>query len=72
MTQGNSETPVPVPAPLDGATSQHPPIALELTPATEVARDATRELEERLEAIEDIIDSEVGDTTLARARNIER
>ena len=29
-------------------------------------------LEERLEAFEDIIDSEVGDTNLTRARNIER
>jgi len=37
-----------------------------------VATDARRPLEERLEAFEDIVDSEVGDTTLARARNIER
>jgi threonine synthase len=37
-----------------------------------VAADAARPLEERLEAYEDIIDSEVGDTNLARARNIER
>jgi threonine synthase len=29
-------------------------------------------MEERLEAYEDIIDSEIGDTTLSRARNIER
>ena len=29
-------------------------------------------IEERLEAYEDVIDSEVGDTTLIRARNIER
>jgi len=34
--------------------------------------DATLPMEERLEAYEDIIDSEVGDTTLIRARNVER
>jgi threonine synthase len=72
MTSGDQETPIPVPAPLDGATPHHPPIPLELTPATEVASDPARALEERLEAFEDVIDSEVGDTTLARARNIER
>ena len=37
-----------------------------------IAADIDRPLEERLEAFEDLIDSEVGDTTLARARNIER
>ena len=37
-----------------------------------VAADTALALEQRLEAFEDIIDSEVGDTTLARARNIER
>jgi threonine synthase len=36
------------------------------------AVDPQRPLEERLEALEDIIDSEVGDTRLARARNLER
>lgn len=44
----------------------------ELDKQRRVAADATRPLEERLEAYEDIIDSEVGDTTLSRARNIER
>ena len=72
MAQGQDPTPVPVQAPLDGATPHHPPIPLEMTPATEVAGDGSRLLEERLEAFEDIIDSEVGDTTLARARNIEK
>ena len=38
----------------------------------EVARDPGRPLEERLEAFEDLFDSEVGDTNLVRARNIER
>jgi threonine synthase len=37
-----------------------------------VAADQQQPLEERLEAYEDVIESEVGDTTLARARNLER
>jgi len=57
---------------LDGAKSQYPPIAPELDLQRVIASDKTRPLEERLEAFEDIIDSEIGDTNLARARNIER
>jgi threonine synthase len=38
----------------------------------EITADPNRTLEERLEAYEDIIDSEVGDTAFIRARNIER
>jgi threonine synthase len=37
-----------------------------------VASDDGMDLDERLEAYEDIIDSEVGDTVLSRSRNIER
>lgn len=59
-------------APLNGATSQQPTISLDLSPVAEIAKDPDRPLEERLEAFDDVIDSEVGDTTLARARNIER
>ena len=57
---------------LDGATSQYPSIAPELDSQRKVASDRNRDLEERLEAFEDIIDSEIGDTTMTRARNIER
>jgi threonine synthase len=57
---------------LDGATSQTPLIAPELENERRIAADRTRPLHERLEAYEDIFDSEVGDTTLSRARNIER
>ena len=57
---------------LDGATSEIPIIAPELEIQRAVAADRTRKLEERLEAFEDIIDSEIGDTNLTRARNIER
>jgi threonine synthase len=38
----------------------------------EISADLEIDLEKRLEAYEDIIDSEVGDTSLVRARNIER
>jgi len=57
---------------LDGAKSQFPPIAPELEIQRKIAADRTCSLEERLEAFEDIIDSEIGDTNLSRARNIER
>ncbi len=57
---------------LDGATAQHPTIAPELESQRKIAADLSRTLEERLEAFEDIIDSEIGDTSLTRARNIER
>jgi threonine synthase len=57
---------------LDGATPQKEFLSAELAPASAIARDPSQPLEDRLEAFEDIFDSEVGDTTLARARNIER
>ena len=37
-----------------------------------IASDSTQPLTRRLEAFEDIIDSELGDTNLTRARNVER
>jgi len=57
---------------LDGATSQMPVIPPELEMQKRVAADRNQSLNNRIEAYEDIIDSEVGDTTLSRARNIER
>jgi threonine synthase len=57
---------------MDGATGQVFDIAKEVEELRRIAADVTYPLEERLEAYEDIIDSEVGDTTLLRARNIER
>ena len=57
---------------LDGAEA--PPLAL--SPDMEVQRlvasDPTAHVEVRLDAYQEIIDAEVGDTTLARARNLER
>ena len=60
------------PTPLDGAVSSGSTLAPEMAGAREIATDPTRGLKERLEAFEDIIDSEVGDTNLTRARNLER
>jgi threonine synthase len=57
---------------LDGARSHAPVIAPELETQRAVAADRTQNLEDRLEAYEDILESEVGDTTLTRSRNIER
>ncbi|MFH1279270.1 MAG: pyridoxal-phosphate dependent enzyme [Candidatus Eisenbacteria bacterium] len=57
---------------LDGATPQERTYSPDLKDAVEIARDRTRDVEERLEAYEDLFDSEVGDTSLTRARNIER
>ncbi len=57
---------------LDGASAFFSGIPAELDGQRRVASDPSRNIEDRLEAYEDIIDSEVGDTTLARARNIER
>lgn len=57
---------------LDGARGASPPIPAELADARQVAGDVSNSLEERLEAFEDIVDSQVGDTTFVRARNIER
>jgi threonine synthase len=57
---------------LDGATPQVPSITPELYFESKIARDHSRPLEERLESFEIILDSEVGDTSLTRARNIER
>lgn len=57
---------------LDGASMQAPVLPRELDTQKKVARDRSQPLETRIEAYEDIFDSEVGDTAMARARNIER
>ncbi|MBI4161370.1 MAG: pyridoxal-phosphate dependent enzyme [Acidobacteria bacterium] len=55
---------------LDGAAAPSTPFELETR--KRIAADRSVPLVERLEAFEDIIESDVGDTTLSRARNIER
>jgi threonine synthase len=57
---------------LDEASPQAPIIASELETQRILASDNTRPLEDRLEAYEDIMESEVGDTTITRSRNVER
>lgn len=57
---------------LDGAVPQEPVLDPDLALQTSVAADPERSFGDRIAAFQDIIDSEVGDTTLSRVRNIER
>ena len=57
---------------LDNASPNAPIIAPELKTQEQIAADVNMPLDARLEAYEDIMESEVGDTTLTRSRNIER
>jgi len=65
--------PVPLYDPLlDGASGQSEDLLEVRGPDLLRAADLNRSVRERLEAYEDITESEVGDTNLARARNLER
>ncbi len=71
------EIPSPVESPpagflLDGARRPVDAPSDDLLKFREIAADPSRDLETRLEAYEDLIASEVGDTRLQRARNLER
>ena len=57
---------------IDGATGEAIAVVREVEDQRRISSDSNLPLEQRLEAFEDIFDSEVGDTTLVRARNIER
>jgi threonine synthase len=57
---------------MDGASADVEMISPALEAQRRLARDLTRSLEERLEAFEDVMDSQIGDTQLLRARNLER
>jgi threonine synthase len=57
---------------IDGATGVILEVAAEIENQRKIAANLSYTLEERLEAYEDIVDSEIGDTALVRARNIER
>jgi threonine synthase len=57
---------------IDGATGEATAVVREVEDQRRISSDPDLPLEQRLEAYEDILDSEVGDTTLVRARNIER
>jgi threonine synthase len=57
---------------LDGARGDLVEVIPQVEDQKRIAGDPTRPLEERLEALEDVLESEVGDTPLTRARNLER
>ena len=57
---------------LDGATGEIPAVIREVAHLKTIVTDTTIAMEERLDAFEDIVDSEVGDTSMFRARNVER
>ena len=57
---------------LDGATGEIPAIINEVAHLKTIVTDPDLSIEERLDAFEDIVDSEVGDTSMFRARNVER
>lgn len=57
---------------IDGASGESSNFIAEIEKQKKIIADKSLYLEDRLEAFEDIIDSEVGDTSMVRARNIER
>ena len=57
---------------LDGATGEARAVVLEVERQQQISSNPDLPLDERLEAFEDIFESEVGDTSMVRARNIER
>lgn len=57
---------------LDYAEGEYEKIVLDMETQRRIARDSSRPLEERLEAYEDVIDSEIGDSNFGRARNVEK
>ncbi len=57
---------------LDNARAQPLRLTGELERQREIATDLEQPLTARLEAFEDLFDSEVGDTSFVRARNVER
>jgi len=57
---------------LDGASGEIQAVKKQVADQHGIAADPDESLDDRLEAYDDIIDSEVGDTTLIRARNVER
>ena len=57
---------------MDGASGVSAQLVQDVDTQRSISADPGQPLDNRLEAYEDIIDSEVGDTSLVRARNIER
>ncbi len=57
---------------LDNAEGDYSLLNSDLETQKNIVCDLNNPIEERLEAFEDIIDSQIGDSNLTRARNIER
>jgi len=57
---------------LDGAVAVAEPLGIEIDAQKKLASDPSQPLEQRLAAYEDITETDVGDTSLTRARNLER
>ena len=57
---------------LDGVKSADIKITKEIKSLSDVVRDGSLSLVDRLECFDDIVSLEVGDTSLNRARNLER
>ena len=57
---------------LDNAEGEYSDFVDDLETQKKIACDQNRPVDERLEAYEDVIDSQIGDSALSRARNIER
>jgi threonine synthase len=57
---------------LDSGESQVPVLSEELEARRKMIQNGGTSLDDKLEAYEDIMDSEVGDTSMVRARNFER
>jgi len=71
MSQENSNLTQPYGI-MDGAAGEFEQIQRDMNRQRAIITDDSLPLVDRLEAYEDIIDSEVGDTAFIRARNIER
>ena len=57
---------------LEDASAQARVVTPEWEARAAVAKDSSRPLEERVASFDELVDSEVGDTSLTRARNVER
>ncbi|MBZ0180339.1 MAG: pyridoxal-phosphate dependent enzyme [Melioribacteraceae bacterium] len=57
---------------IDGAEASGFSTSLDVEDRKKIIADPEASLDEKIEAFEDVIDSEVGDTSLYRARNLER
>ncbi len=69
---GTANGPEGIPPFFDGVEATGPPLAEQWREDRRIAADPRNDLRTRLEAFESIFESEIGDTSLTRARNSER